>query len=164
MGVEIVADLATVDVVLVPISGGGLASGVCVAVKSVRPDAKVYGVEPELAADARDSMAAGHLVRWPADKRLATIADGLRAQPSELTFAHLSRYLDGVVTVSEAEIRSAVGLLARHARLVAEPSGAATTAAYLYRAGELPAGRTVAVITGGNIEPTLLADIVAESR
>jgi threonine dehydratase len=163
IGVEIIDELSTVDVVLVPISGGGLASGVSVAIKSIRPDVRVYGVEPELAADAQESIAVGQLVHWPAEKRLTTIADGLRAQPSELTFAHLRTFLDGVVTVTEAEIRSAVASLARHARLVAEPSGAATTAAYLYCADQLPAGRTVAVLTGGNIEPTLLASILTES-
>jgi threonine dehydratase len=120
-------------------------------------------VEPALAADTRDSLAAGHLVRWPIGRRVGTAADGLRGEPSALTFAHLHALLDGVLTVTEAEIRHAVGLLARHARLVAEPSGAVATAAYLFRADQLPPGRTVAIVTGGNIEPTLLAEILAES-
>jgi threonine dehydratase len=163
IGLEVMADLPDVDVVLVPVSGGGLASGVAVAVKAISPTTKVYGVEPELAADTAASFAAGRIVQWSAADRVRTIADGLRAQPSELTFAHLRATLDGIVTVSEAQIRAAVGLIARHARLVAEPSGAAATAAALYCADQLPEGRTVTVVSGGNIEPTLLAQILTES-
>lgn len=162
VGLEILADLPDADVVLVPVSGGGLASGTGVAIKALRPETAVYGVEPELAGDAAASLAAGHLVRWPAEDRVKTIADGLRAEPSELTFAHLTRVLDGIVTVSETEIRRAIGLLARRARLVAEPAGAVATAAALFHADELPGGRTVAVISGGNIEPVLLAEILTE--
>jgi threonine dehydratase len=147
-------------VVLVPVSGGGLASGVGVAVKALRPGTAVFGVEPELAGDAAASLAAGHLVHWPVEERVRTIADGLRAEPSELTFAHLTSVLDGILTVSEAEIRAAVGLLARQARLVAEPAGAVATAAALFRADRLPAGKVVTVVSGGNIEPALLADIL----
>jgi threonine dehydratase len=162
IGLEIAEDLPDVDVVLVPISGGGLASGIGVAIKALCPTAQVYGVEPELAADARDSLRAGRLVRWPARERVRTSADGLRAEPSELTFAHLRAVLDGILTVSEAEIRSVIGQLARRSRLVAEPAGAVTAAAYAYRADQFPAGRTVAVLSGGNIDPTLFAEILAE--
>ncbi|HEX5403492.1 MAG TPA: threonine/serine dehydratase [Pseudonocardiaceae bacterium] len=164
IGLEIIADLPDVDAVLVPVSGGGLAAGIGVAVKALRPATKVYGVEPELAGDAAASMAAGHLVHWPVEDRVRTIADGLRAEPSELTFAHLRTVLDGILTVSEAEIRTAVGLLARQARLVAEPAGAVATAGALFRAEGLPTGRTVAVVSGGNIEPSLLAEILTEGR
>jgi threonine dehydratase len=117
-------------------------------------------VEPAVAPDARDSLAAGRLVPYTDEQRYATIADGMRTHLSELTLAHLSARLDGVITVSEQEIRSAVGVLARQARLVAEPSGATTTAAYLYHRDELPAGRTVAVVSGGNLDPKLLAELV----
>ncbi|WP_028925283.1 threonine ammonia-lyase [Pseudonocardia acaciae] len=160
IGLEIAEDLPEVAAVLVPISGGGLASGIGVAVKALCPNAAVFGVEPELAADTRDSFAAGELVHWPAEQRVRTSADGLRAEPSELTFAHLRSVLDGVLTVSEDEIRSTIGLLARRARLVAEPSGAVAPAAYLHRADQLPAGPTVAVVSGGNIDPALLAEAV----
>jgi threonine dehydratase len=163
IGLEIAEDLPDVAVVLVPISGGGLASGIGVAIKALCPGAAVFGVEPELAADTRDSLRAGELVRWPAAKRVRTSADGLRAEPSELTFVHLREVLDGVLTVSEAEIRSTVGLLARRARIVAEPSGAVAPAAYLHRADELPAGPTVAVVSGGNIDPVLFDEILRET-
>ncbi len=158
VGLEIVEDLSEVDLVLVPVGGGGIASGVATAVKALRPSAAVVGVEPELAADARESLGAGRVVVWPVEQAYRTIADGLRAPVSELTLAHMRARLDGIVTVSDDEIRATVGRLARSARLVAEPSGAVTVAAYLYHRAELPAGRTVAVISGGNIDPALLAD------
>lgn len=160
-GLEIAADLPDVDTVLVPVSGGGLAAGVGTAIKALRPDAKVYGVEPELAADSAESFRAGHRVEWPMERRVRTIADGLRAQPSDLTFAHLRVVLDGIVTVTEDEIRDTVRALARLARLVAEPSGATSVAAFLHHSGELPGGRTVAVVSGGNIDPALLAELLA---
>ncbi|NUT93608.1 MAG: threonine/serine dehydratase [Saccharothrix sp.] len=156
VGLEVVADLPDVEVVLVPVSGGGLISGVATAVKALRPEARVIGVEPELAADAAASLHAGELVRWPAEDRERTSADGLRAQPSELTFAHIQEYVDDIVTVSEAEIAAAVGRLARQARLVVEPSGAVTTAAYL----KTPTQKTVAVISGGNIDPETFAHLL----
>jgi threo-3-hydroxy-L-aspartate ammonia-lyase len=162
IGLEIAEDLPEVEVVLVPVSGGGLASGIGVAIKALCPGARVFGVEPELAADTRDSFRAGTLVRWPARDRVRTCADALRAEPSELTFAHLRAVLDDVLTVSEAEIRSTIAVVARHCRLVAEPAGAVSVAAYLHRADQLPAGRTVAVLSGGNVDPALFAEVLAE--
>jgi threo-3-hydroxy-L-aspartate ammonia-lyase len=158
IGLEIAEDLPTVDTVLVPVSGGGLASGIGTAVKALCPGAKVVGVEPELAADTAQSLRVGRRVDWSIEDRNRTIADGLRSQPSELTFAHLQQVLDDVVTVSEDEIRSAVSELAHRAHLVSEPSGAVALAAY--RRGAAPAGRTVMVLSGGNIEPTMLREIL----
>ncbi|MDA4107729.1 threonine ammonia-lyase [Mycolicibacterium holsaticum] len=159
IGCEIAEDLPTVDNVLVPVSGGGLASGVGTAIKALCPNARVFGVEPELAADTAQALRVGHRVEWSIEDRNRTIADGLRSQPSELTFAHLQAVLDGVITVTEDEIRSAVSELAIHAHLVSEPSGAVGFAAY--RKGSIPAGRTVMVLSGGNIEPALLQDILS---
>jgi threonine dehydratase len=162
VGLEIAEDLPDVETVLVPVSGGGLISGVAVAIKSLCPDARVIGVEPALAADAADSLRAGRRsASWPPALRARTIADGLRAEPSELTFAHMRELVDGIVTVTEDEIRAAVPWLAWHSRLVAEPSGAVTVAAYLNRRDELPLGRTVAVVSGGNLDPALLAELLA---
>lgn len=160
VGLEIIADLPNVDTVLVQVGGGGLASGVATAVKLLRPAARVYAVEPAVAPDARDSVAAGRLVPYPDEQRYATIADGMRTGLSELTLAHLRARLDGVITVAEDEIRAAVGILARRANLIAEPSGATTYAAYRYHGDELPAGRTVAIVSGGNIAPDMLIDIL----
>jgi threonine dehydratase len=145
--------------VLVPVSGGGLASGIGTAIKALCPDARVIGVEPELAADTEEGLRLGHRVDWTIEDRNRTIADGLRSQPSELTFAHLQQVLDGVITVSESEIRAAVRELAYRAHLVAEPSGAVALAAY--RQGATPPGRTVMIMSGGNIEPPMLQDILA---
>jgi threonine dehydratase len=151
VGLEIVEDLPDVEVVLVPVGGGGLASGVATAVKALAPTAAVVGVEPELAADAADSLRAGELRTWTTQERYRTVADGLRTALSELTFAHLRARLDGIVTVTEDEITSTVPALARLARIVAEPSGAVAPAAYLCRRDQLPQGRTVAIVSGGNV-------------
>ncbi|MFF0143878.1 threonine dehydratase [Amycolatopsis sulphurea] len=159
-GLEIAADLPGVDTVLVPVSGGGFASGVGVALKARCPGVKVYGVEPELAADTAESLRAGRRVEWPTADLARTIADGQRAQPSELTFAHLQRVLDGIITVTEDEIRRTVRTLAHRSRLVVEPSGATAPAAYLHHADELPGGRTVAIVSGGNIDPELLSELL----
>lgn len=158
IGLEIADDLPDVQNVLIPVSGGGLASGIGTAIRARCPNAKVFGVEPELAADTAESLRRGERVDWSIDDRNRTIADGLRSQPSALTFAHLQRLLDGVITVSENEIRAAVRELAVKAHLVSEPSGAVGLAAY--RQSSIPPGPTVMVLSGGNIEPSALADIV----
>ncbi|QKG22746.1 threonine ammonia-lyase [Actinomadura verrucosospora] len=161
-GLEIVRDRPDVDVVLVPVSGGGLIAGVAAAVKALRPAAKVIGVEPELAADAGDSMRAGRPVTWDAEKTGRTIADALRVQRvGDLPFAHMQEYVDGMVTVTDDEIRRTMRRLAREARLVAEPAGAVATAAYLHHRDELPPGRTyVSVLSGGNVDPALFLDVL----
>lgn len=159
IGLEIAVDLPEVRNVLVPVSGGGLASGIGTAIKAKCPSARVFGVEPELAADAADGLRRGVRVDWPIEDRNRTIADGLRSQPSALTFAHLQQVLDGVITVSENDIRAAVRELAVNAHLVSEPSGAVGLAAY--RRGETPPGPTVVVVSGGNVEPVALANILA---
>jgi threonine dehydratase len=160
IGLEIVADLPDVDVVLTQIGGGGLISGVAVALKALRPSVQVIGVEPELAAETAQALRTGELIAWPVEQTYRTIADGVRTCPSALTFAHIQAYVDQIVTVSEAEIRSAVGVLAHAARLVAEPSGALTVAAYLHRSAHLPPGKTVAVVSGGNADPDLLRSLL----
>ena len=164
-GLEILEDLPEVDTVLVPVGGGGLISGIAVALKESRPGICVIGVEPELAADAQASLREGRIVKLPAEQVSQTIADGLRAMwVGDLTFPHMRKYVDDIVTVSEKEILEAMRLLALNARLVAEPSGAVTFAAFLFHSGQLPpAQRTVAVISGGNVDPSLLAKVLAGS-
>jgi threonine dehydratase len=160
VGLEIVEDAPDVAVVLVPVGGGGLASGVATAIKASHPGMAVYGVEPEYAAETRASLAEDRLITWPTAMTYRTVADGVRTAPSALTFAHLRARLDGIVTVTEAQIEATVGRLAREANLVAEPSGALAPAAYLYAGTELPPGRTVAVVSGGNLDPALLAALI----
>jgi threonine dehydratase len=163
IGLEIAADCPGVDLVLVPVSGGGLISGIAAAVRACCPGAAVVGVEPELAADARESLRRGEPVAWsPADVQ-RTVADALRVeQVGTLPFAHIRELVTGIVTVGEDEMIAAVRMLAQRARLVAEPGGAAAVAAWLFHRDELPPSTTrVAVLSGGNIDPGLLARILA---
>ena len=160
VGLEIAEALPDVTAVLVPIGGGGLASGVAVAIKALVPGARVIGVEPELAADAQQSLREGRIVRWSPADASRTIADGTRTTAiGRRNFAHLSCLLDDVVTVSESEIVAAVRLAAEESRLVAEPSGALTVAAMAFRAREAGLvgldGPIVAVVSGGNVDPEL---------
>lgn len=163
VGLEIVQELPDVDVVLVPVSGGGLIGGVATAVKSVKPNAVVIGVEPELAGDAAESFRTGERVTWTPEQTYRTIADGLRTTSvGETPWRQIQRYVDGFLTVTEDEIGDAVVRVATGCRLVAEPSGAVSTAAYLHHAGELPAdGRFVAVVSGGNVAMDAYAAILS---
>ncbi len=166
VGLELVQDVADLAVVLVPIGGGGLASGVATAVKALRPSVRVIGVEPELGADARESLARGQIVRWPSELVSRTIADGTRTQAlGQRTFAHLRAYLDGIVTVTEAEIAAGVRLAAERSRLVVEPSGALSIAAMAFRGAELGLegadGSIVAVVSGGNVDPERYREYLA---
>ena len=163
IGLEIVEDLKDVELVLAPIGGGGCISGIASAVKLSGSKAKVVGVEPELANDAQQSFRAGHIVQLSAEEVTRTIADGLRTQSvGEINFAHIRQHVDDIVTVTESDITDAVRLMALNAKLVAEPSGAVTFAAYVKHADRLPkAKKAVAVITGGNVEPAVLARILA---
>ncbi len=164
VGLEILEDCPEVDLVLVPTGGGGLISGVSAALKLSGSRARVIGVEPELANDAQQSFRKGEIVQLSADRVSSTLADGLRTQAiGPLNFEHLRRYVDDVITVTEDEIRGAMRRIAIEARLVAEPSGAVTFAAWLFHARELPGSRqAVAVISGGNVEPRLLAQVLGE--
>jgi threonine dehydratase len=163
-GLEIVEALPDVDLVLSPVSGGGLLSGVAAAVKQLRPQAKVFGVEPELAGDTAESFRTGAIVTWGAELVSRTIADGLRTQSVGVrNFAHIQAFVDGVITVTEAEIRAAMRAIVAATRLVPEPSGAVATAALLFHAAELPSyTKAVAIVSGGNVAPEMLAQILTE--
>ena len=163
VGLEIAADCPQVDLVVVPVSGGGLIAGIAAAIRASCPGAAVVGVEPELAADARESFRRGEPVAWAAADVQRTVADALRVERiGDLPFAHIRELVTDILTVTEDEMLAAVKLLARQARLVAEPGGAAAVAACLFRARELPEAETpVAVLSGGNIDPGLLARVLA---
>ena len=152
--------------VLVPVGGGGLASGICVALKSLLPDARVFGVEPALAADAQDSIRSGRIVRWEPQLVARTSADGMPTVAlSPLTFAHLARYLEDIVTVTEIEIARAMARAAREARLVLEPSGATALAAWLFHSSVLPAeGPVVCVLSGGNVDPDRYSSMLRDGE
>jgi len=195
-GLEILEQLPGVELVLSPVSGGGLLSGVSSAIKLKAlehdectadsegkhepcgcgnqpphhcmwcgkdfPGPKVYGCEPALSADAKESFDTRKLIEWPASKTSRTIADGLRTQSlGERNFAHVMRFVDGIVTVSEEEIRTALRIILTATALTAEPSGAVTLAAALFHASELPkAQKVVAILSGGNLDPALRAEVL----
>jgi len=165
-GLEIVEALPDVDLVLAPVSGGGLLSGVAAAVKQQSPNAKIIGVEPELAGDAAESFRTSSIVTWPAELTSRTIADGLRTQSvGQRNFAHIQAFVDGIVTVTEEEIRAAMRAIVAATRLVPEPSGAVAAAALLFHPDQLPDFITAAaVVSGGNVDPALLAQILTEAK
>jgi threonine dehydratase len=161
VGLEICAQVPDVETVLVPVGGGGLISGVAVAVKGLLPHVRVIGIEPEVAGDAAESFARGERMTWAVERTGSTVADGLRTCLGELTFAHVRALVDDVLTVTEEQIIEAVRLVALRARLVSEPSGAVTTAGYLAHAQTSGFGRTVAVVSGGNVDPAAYARLLA---
>ena len=166
IGLELVEQVPDLAAVLAPVSGGGLASGIAAAIRRLKPHVRLIGVEPELAADARESLMAGRIVVWPADRTSRTMADGARSQAlGRVTFPHLRAFLDEIVTVTEAEIAEAVRVLARDARIVAEPTGALAPAALLFHAAELGIDRldgpAVAIVSGGNVDPERYRQLLA---
>jgi threonine dehydratase len=164
-GLEIIEQLPDVDLVLAPVSGGGLLSGIATAVKRLRPNVKVFGVEPELAGDTAESFRTGKIVTWAAELTSRTIADGLRTQSvGERNFAHIQAFVEDIITVTEAEIRAAMRAIIACARIVPEPSGAVASAALLFHSDQLPPFKNVvAVVSGGNVDPTLLAQVLTET-
>jgi threonine dehydratase len=159
IGIEILEQQPGVAAIVVPIGGGGLASGVVAAVKQTRPDVRVIGVEPTGAAAMRASLDAGHPVTLPST---ASVADGLiPVRPGDLTFDYISRLADDVVTVEDAQILEAVSWTFNRAKVVAEPSGAASVAAVLSGLADAKQridGPIVAIISGGNVGVDRLAE------
>jgi threonine dehydratase len=158
-GLEILEQRPDVAAVLVPGGGGGLAAGVAAAIRQSRPDVKIIGVEPAGAAKMKASVEAGHPVTL---SKTETIADGLMpVRPGDLTFALVQKFVERVITVEDKDIIAAVLWIFANAKLVAEPSGAATTAAVL--SGALDAalridGPIVAIVSGGNMGVERLAE------
>ena len=150
VGLEIIEDLPDVDAILVPIGGGGLISGISLAIKEKNPKVKIYGVEPIGSNSMFLSLQAGKVTEL---KNINTIADGLRSnQPGKLAFTIVKKYVDDIILVTDEEIRMALKTLLLEDKLLAEPSGAVTLAAIL--AGKLPFknNKVVVVISGGNVD------------
>ena len=162
VGLEILADCPDVARILVPVGGGGLVAGVAAAVKQQRPEVRLVGVEPSGAAKMTASLAAGRPVSLD---RVASLADGLLpVRPGDLTFHHVRRFVDEVVTVDDDPIADAVLWLFRRAKLVVETSGAATLAALLSGPASDPppaGGATVVVLSGGNLGLDTLAQLAS---
>jgi len=158
IGLEIVEALPEVDLVLTPVGGGGLISGVAAAIKALRPQANIIGVEPALADDARQSLHSGHIVTLPAEQVFRSQADGVRTlHVGDITFAHMREYVKDIVTVSEEEITAAGRRLLLEDRLVIEPSGALPLAAVMFHAAELPAAKNIVlVLSGGSMDAAIL--------
>lgn len=156
IGLEILEDAPDVETIVVPVGGGGLISGIAMAVKSLRPDVRIVGVEPEGAMIVKPSLESGRLEKA---HQINTIADGLAApQAGALTQAVIEHYVDDIVIVSDDEIAQALKLILFRSKLLVEPAGAAATAALL--TGKVAArvgGKTVALLSGGNIDPAKLA-------
>ena len=157
IGLEIMDDLPDVGTIVEPIGGGGLASGVAAAVKMLHPDVRVIGVQASGAAGMKASLDAGHIVELPSAK---TIADGIAVKrPGENTFELCRQYLDEVVTVDDDEIAQAILFLMERGKMVAEGAGAAPVAAIINRKFDV-SGKVAAVISGGNIDVTMLSRII----
>ena len=157
VGRELLEQCPTVATVILPVGGGGLAAGVSAAVKQAKPGVRVIGVEPVGAATMTASLEAGQPVTLDS---VSSIADGLLpVRPGDLNFAHMQRFVDEFVTVDDRSIAEAVVWLHRRAKLVVEPSGAASVAAARRMGADL-AQPVVAVLSGGNMAPETLAACV----
>lgn len=161
-GLEIAEQAPDADLVLSPVSGGGLLSGVAAALKLAGARAEVWGCEPELAGDAAESFRTRTLVEWPGSQTTRTIADGLRTQSLGLrNFHHILQFVDGILTVTDEEILEATRVLLLASDIVAEPSGAVTLAAALFHSDELPpAQKIVVIVSGGNIDLALKEELL----
>ncbi|MFW9937986.1 MAG: pyridoxal-phosphate dependent enzyme [Candidatus Thorarchaeota archaeon] len=146
---ELIKEIGELDIVIAPLGGGGLLSGTAIAVKSLCPNAQVFGVEPSIADDAYRSIQAGYIIpsTYP-----DTIADGLRTSICERTFKIIQKFVDGILTVSEMEIIEAMKFLWERMKIVVEPSGAVPLAALLSKKIEVTNKKVGLIISGGNID------------
>jgi threonine dehydratase len=162
-GLELAQALPEVADVLVPLGGGGLLAGVALAVRALAPQARVWGVEPEVAADGKASLAAGCVQPWPPERTARTVADGVRTPAvGRLNFRLIRELVTDIVTVSETAIVAATRWYASEAKLVVEPTGALTLAALhaLRERGALGEGPTVLLVSGGNIGAQALGELL----
>ena len=158
IGLEILDQLPDVDAVIVPIGGGGLISGVAFAIKSLRPEVKVYGVQAEGAPSMYRSL---HEHKYQTLKNVATFADGIQVKtPGELTYQLCEEYVDDIVTVSEDETAAAILSLMENQKLVAEGAGAVPVAAALFHKLPIEGKKVVCLISGGNIDVNILNRVI----
>ncbi len=159
IGLEILNDLADVDIIVSAIGGGGLISGISFAAKKLKPSVKVYGVQAAGASGMYNSLKSGKVERL---EKVSTIADGIAVkQPGDITFELCKEYLDGVVTVTEDEISSAILALIEQQKMIAEGAGAASVAAVMFdKIPDMKGKKVVCVISGGNIDVTILSRVI----
>ena len=158
IGIEIYDVLPDVDVVLVPIGGGGLIGGIALALKTLKPKVKIIGVEAEGAQSMKASLEQHKIVPL---KSISTIADGIAVKtPKEITFELAQKYVDEVVTVNDEDIAYALYLLLQRAKLIVEPAGAVSLAALMSKKVTFPKKNVVAVLSGGNVNLSLLTQII----
>lgn len=161
IGLEILQDLTDADIVLVPVGGGGLISGIATAIKESKPKVKIIGVEPIMSNSMFLSLKAGRITEL---NTINTIADGLRSnKPGKLTFPTVQRYVDDIFLVTEEEIKTALITILERGKILAEPSGAVTVAAVLAGKIYYQHKKIVAVISGGNIELNMVAKLIASN-
>lgn len=159
IGLEILDQLPKVDAVIVPIGGGGLISGVAFAIKSLRPECKVYGVQSEGAPSMYNSLRKEHICNL---KHVKTIADGIAVKtPGDHTFEICSKYVDEIVTVSDDEVASAILALMEQQKLVAEGAGAVSVAAAMFNKVDIKGKKVCCVVSGGNIDVTILSRVIS---
>jgi threo-3-hydroxy-L-aspartate ammonia-lyase len=160
LALELLEEVPDLDLIVTPCGGGGLLSGCAVAAKGIRPEIRLWGVEPEAGNDMQQSLAAGHPVTIPLP---ATIADALQTtRPAERTLALVSGLTEGILTVSDEEIRRAMALLAARMKLVVEPGGSIAFAALLHGKVPAAAGRKVGVVlSGGNVDPDRFGALIS---
>jgi len=158
IGLELLEQLPDVEVVIVPIGGGGLASGIAFAIKSLNPNIQVWGVQAAGAPSMFNSIEKKRILRLP---DVSTIADGIAVkEPGTLTYDICSKYLDGIVTVTEDEICAAILAMVEQHKLVAEGAGAVSVAAAMYDKVPVKGKKTICVVSGGNIDVTILNRVV----
>lgn len=158
IGLELLNQLPDVEAVIVPIGGGGLISGVAYALKSLKPDVKIYGVQAQGAASMLRSIEKAHRECLPS---VSTVADGIAVkEPGEHTFEICSKYVDGIVTVTEDEICAAILALMEQQKLIAEGAGAVAVAAAMFNKVPVAGKKTICVVSGGNIDVTILSRVI----
>ena len=158
IGLEILEQLGDVDAVVVPIGGGGLIAGVAYAIKALRPDVKVYGVQAENASAMAQSL---HSHKLMSLDRVATFADGIAVKvPGDLTFSLIEQYVDDIVTVTEDEIATAILALIEKQKLIAEGAGAVSVAAAMFNKLPIKGKRVVCLVSGGNIDVNILSRVI----
>jgi threonine dehydratase len=160
IGIEIFEKLKDIDSIVVPIGGGGLISGISIALKQLNPDIKIIGVEAEGAKAMKNSIEKNKVIPM---KKMSTIADGIAVKtPGDITFKIIKKNVDNIVTVSDDDISRTMYMLLQRAKLVVEPAGSVSLAALLTKKIDIPSKNIVALLSGGNVNLSLLTQVIEQ--